>query len=161
MVKTFKTEGGEVAAVAETPAAEENNAPANGPSADVISKSLHAAAVTWLGNEVSVEPPRDIEAWVIDKDLTESTRQSLEVRLLLTKAQLDSISSVLKSVIEEMNTEIWESWGPDEPNDFLNNLEAKRKAYAAIHDDTSMWIPLNPGDDANDYVAPILLDLMP
>lgn len=217
VVKTFKTEGGEVAAVAETPAAEENNAPANGPSADVISKSLHAAAVTWLGNEVSVEPPRDIEAWVIDKDLTESTRQSLDVRLLLTKAQLDSISSVLKSVIEagetsvvsgedfftslqaatalvardpdkvndakdvaqlglvpdflsnlpyksrlmEMNTEIWESWGPDEQNDFLNNLEAKLKAYAAIHDDTSMWIPLNPGDDANDYVAPILLDLMP
>ena len=153
----------------------------------------------------------------MDKDLSESTRQSLEVRLLLTKAQLDSVSTLLKEVIKagetnvvsgedfftslqaasavvardpdkienatdiaglglvpdflsnlpyksrlmEMNSEVWESWGPDEQNDFLNNLESKIKAYASIHDDTSMWIPLNPGDDTDDYVAPILLDLMP
>ena len=66
-----------------------------------------------------------------------------------------------KSRLMEMNSEVWESWGPDEQNDFLNNLESKIKAYASIHDDTSMWIPLNPGDDTDDYVAPILLDLMP
>ena len=218
IVKNFKDSDAPVApettaAAAETPAP----APSANPGEDAIAKSLHAAAVTWLGNEVSVAPPRDIEAWVVDKDLSESTRQSLEVRLLLTKAQLDSVSTLLKEVIKagetnvvsgedfftslqaasavvardpdkienatdiaglglvpdflsnlpyksrlmEMNSEVWESWGPDEQNDFLNNLESKIKAYASIHDDTSMWIPLNPGDDTDDYVAPILLDLMP
>ena len=66
-----------------------------------------------------------------------------------------------KSRLMEMNNELWESWGPDEQNAFLSNLEAKINAYAAIHDDTSQWISLNEGDDPNDYVAPILLDLMP
>ena len=187
------------------------------PSQNAIKESLHAAAVTWLGNEANVAPPRDIEAWVSDKDLKESSRQSMEVRLLLTKAQLDAISTLLKQVLEagetnqvsgedfftslqaasavaardpekmasagniaesglvpdflkglpyksrlmEMNNELWESWGPDEQNAFLSNLEAKINAYAAIHDDTSQWISLNEGDDPNDYVAPILLDLMP
>ncbi len=188
-----------------------------GPSADVINQALHAAAVTWLGNEADVAPPRDIEAWVSDKDLKDSTRQSLEVQLLLTKAQLDAISTLLKEVLVagetnqvsgddfftslqaasavaardpdklakagniaesglvpdflknlpyksrlmEMNNEVWESWGPDEQNAFLSNLESKIKAYGEIHDNTAKWISLNEGDDADDYVAPIPLDLMP
>ena len=188
-----------------------------GPDAEAVRRSLHAASVTWLGNEVNVVPPRDVEGWVLDKDLKDGTRQSLEVKLLITKAQLDSIASLLKSVLSagetsqvsgedffnslqaasavaardpdklssapnlaksglipdflsnlpyksrlmEMNNEVWESWGPDEQNAFLNNLESKIKAYAAIHDDTSMWIALNPEDEPDDYVAPVLLDLMP
>ena len=180
-------------------------------------KSLHAASVTWLGNEANVAAPRDIEAWVVDKDLKESTKQSMEVRLLLSKSQLDDISTLLKDVLAagetnqvsgedfftslqaasavaardpdklakagniaesglipdflnnlpyksrlmEMNNEVWESWGPDEQNAFLSNLESKINSYAAIHDDTSQWIKLNPDDDADDYVAAIPLDLMP
>ena len=188
-----------------------------GQAPDVINQALHAAAVTWLGNEVNVVPPRDIEAWVSDKDLKDSTRQSLEVQLLLTKAQLDAISTLLKEVLVagetnqvsgddfftslqaasavaardpeklskagniaesglvpdflknlpyksrlmEMNNEVWESWGPDEQNAFLSNLESKIRAYGEIHDNTAKWIALNEGDDPDDYVAPIPLDLMP
>ncbi|MBR5751791.1 MAG: hypothetical protein IKX84_05300, partial [Clostridia bacterium] len=60
-----------------------------------------------------------------------------------------------------MNNELWASWGPDEQDAFLNNLEAKIKAYQAIHDDTSLWFPLYEGDDHSEYVAPVLLELMP
>ena len=195
----------------------EEPADIKGPSADVINQALHAAAVTWLGNEVNVVPPRDIEAWVSDKDLKDSTRQSLEVQLLLTKSQLDAISTLLKEVLVagetnqvsgddfftslqaasavaardpeklakagniaesglvpdflknlpyksrlmEMNNEVWESWGPDEQNAFLSNLESKIRAYGEIHDNTAKWISLNEGDDPDDFVAPIPLDLMP
>ncbi len=195
----------------------ETNTQIQGPTKEDIMKTLHAASVTWLGNENNVAAPRDIEAWVADKDLKESTRQSLEVRLLLSKAQLDDISTLLKDVLSagetnqvsgedfftslqaasavaardpdklakagniaesglipdflnnlpyksrlmEMNNEVWESWGPDEQNAFLSNLEAKINSYAAIHDDTSQWIKLNPDDDPDDYVAAIPLDLMP
>ncbi len=224
-VANAKTEfAGDDAAAPATAVAEVPRQPAvalpegvTGPDAEAVRRSLHAASVTWLGNEVNVVPPRDVEGWVLDKDLKDGTRQSLEVKLLITKAQLDSIASLLKSVLSagetsqvsgedffnslqaasavaardpdklssapnlaksglipdflsnlpyksrlmEMNNEVWESWGPDEQNAFLNNLESKIKAYAAIHDDTSMWIALNPEDEPDDYVAPVLLDLMP
>ena len=189
----------------------------NAPSDEAIRQSVHAALVTWLGSSVNVEPPRDIEAWVVDKDLKESTRQSLDVNLLMTKTQLDSITSLLQSVLEagesnqvsgedfftslqaasavaardpdklasaqsigasglvpdflnnlpyksrlmEMNNELWESFGPDEQNAFLTSIESKINAYKAIHDDSSLWIPLNEGDDADDYVAAVSLELLP
>lgn len=195
-------------------------APAKKPDAptdEAIKQSVHAALVTWLGANANVEPPRDIEAWVVDKDLKESTRQSLDVNLLMTKTQLDSITTLLQSVLEagetnqvsgedfftslqaasavaardpdklanaqsigssglvpdflnnlpyksrlmEMNNELWESFGPDEQNAFLTSIESKINAYKAIHDDSSLWIPLNEGDDASDYVAAVSLELLP
>ncbi len=173
--------------------------------------------VTWLGRESSVQPPRDIEAWVVDKDLKASTRQSLNVNLLMTKAQLDTISTLLSQVLEagetnqvsgedfftslqaasavaardpeklanaaniaesglvpdflkglpyksrlmEMNNDLWESFGPDEQNAFLSSIESKIKAYQAIHDDPALWVALNEGDDADDHVAAVALDLLP
>ena len=61
----------------------------------------------------------------------------------------------------EMNNELWESFGPDEQNAFLTSIESKINAYKAIHDDSSLWIPLNEGDDASDYVAAVSLELLP
>ena len=66
-----------------------------------------------------------------------------------------------KSRLMDMNNELWASWGPDEQDAFLSEIEAKIKAYAAIHDDSSLWIALNEGDDPADHVAPVLLELMP
>ena len=210
----------EQAAKAEAPAApapEEKPAVAGAPTKDDIMQSIRAAAVTWLGAQEGVEPPRDIEAWVVDKDLEDPSRSSLEVRLLLTKSQLDTLATLLKEVLQagatqqvsgedfftslqaasavaardpeslagaaklgesglvpsfleglpyksrlmDMNNELWASWGPDEQDAFLSEIEAKIKAYAAIHDDSSLWIALNEGDDPADHVAPVLLELMP
>ena len=205
------------AAPAPEPVKEPAPAVANAPTKDDIMQSLRAAAVEWLGAKEGVEAPRDIEAWVVDKDLEDATRQSLEVRLLLTKAQLDALSTLLKDVLMagaqqlvsdedyfsslqaasavaardpdmlaeaetlgksglapsfleglpyksqlmSMNNELWASWGPDEQDAFLNNLEAKIKGYQAIHDDTSLWFPLNEGDDPSEHVSPVPLELMP
>ena len=190
---------------------------AQAPTRDDIMRSLRAAAVEWLGAREGVAAPRDIEAWVVDKDLEDAARQSLEVRLLLSKAQLDALSTLLKDVLKagaqnqvsgedffsslqtasavaardpdmlaqaetlgksglapsfleglpyksrlmSMNNELWAGWGPDEQDAFLSNLEAKIRAYQAIHDDTSLWFALNEGDDPSEYVAPVPLELMP
>ena len=72
---------------------------ANPTSAD-IRQALRAASVTWLGGQNKVDVPRDIEAYVVDKDLLNPARQSLQVRVLLTKAQLDTLATVLKEVVE-------------------------------------------------------------
>ena len=187
------------------------------PTQEDIRQALRAASVTWLGGQNKVEAPRDIRAYVVDKDLLNPSRQSLEVRLLLTKSQLDTLATVLKEVVEagatnqvsgedfftslqaasavaardpdklakakdlrssglipafltglpyksrlmDMNNELWASWSPDEQDAFLNNLDAKIKAYEQIHNDSELWIPLNEGDDPADYVAPVRLELMP
>lgn len=189
----------------------------NAPSPDEIRKALQAATVTWVGSRVNAEPPRDIEAWVMDKDLMDSAIQSLEVRLLLSKRQLDALATLLNDTLEagrksqmetqdfftalqaasaaasrnadmlakagtlatsglipafltglpyhsqlmDMSDELWASWSPDEQDAFLNSLEAKISAYTAIHDDPEKWVALNPGDDPDDFVTPILLDLLP
>ena len=77
----------------------QEQASASAPTKEDIDKTLRAAAVKWLGAREGVEAPRDIEAWVVDKDLQDSSRQSLEVRLLLSKAQLDALSTLLKDVL--------------------------------------------------------------
>ncbi|MBR5347234.1 MAG: VWA domain-containing protein, partial [Deltaproteobacteria bacterium] len=81
------------------PKPEAASAVANTPTRADIMRSLRAAAVEWLGAREGVEAPRDIEAWVVDKDLQDTTHQSLEVRLLLSKAQLDALSTLLKDVL--------------------------------------------------------------
>jgi hypothetical protein len=56
--------------------------------------------VDWLGSTTEAQAPRDIVAWVADKDLVDSNRPSLEVRLLINKRQMDSLRTLLGGVIE-------------------------------------------------------------
>ena len=70
------------------------------PGKEDIRNLLKAASVTWLGSQVNAMPPRDIEAWVADKDLEDPAKQSLEVRLLLNKRQLSSLATLLDEVLQ-------------------------------------------------------------
>ncbi len=184
---------------------------------DVVNNSLNAAMVDWLGSATEAQAPRDIVAWVTDKDLVDSNRSSLEVRLLINKRQLDSLRTLLGGVIEagrrssisgddfftslqaassiivrdpdklsqaanleksglipefleglpyqsrlmSMNNELWSSLSPDDQDNFVNNLEANIKAYQSIHDAPEGWIALNEGDEADEMVYPLPLELLP
>jgi hypothetical protein len=91
---------GEMAALAdkgESPSKEAAQALAEGNTG--LNQALKAALVQWIGSESGARPPRDVVAWVADKDLTDTARQSLEVRLLINKRQLDSLATLLKEVI--------------------------------------------------------------
>jgi len=66
-----------------------------------------------------------------------------------------------KSQLMAINNELWSSWSADEQNAFINTLEAKVEAYRKIHDSPEGWIALNKGDDLDEYVYPISLDLLP
>jgi len=183
----------------------------------VVDNSLRAALVNWLGSAAEAQAPRDIVAWVVDKDLTDSNKASLEVRLLINKRQLDSLRTLLSGVIEagrlgsvsgddfftslkaassiavrdpdklnqatslansglipefleglpyqsrlmSMNNELWSSLSNDEQDNFINNLEANVKAYHSLHDAPEGWITLNEGDDADETVYPLPLELLP
>lgn len=178
---------------------------------------IRAALVEWIGSQAGAKAPRDIVAWAVDKDLTEPSIQSMEVRLLINKRQLDSLKTILtevmaagrrgqiggedffsalqataataardpnqiknaktmaqtgllpeflkglpyKSRLMDMSNELWGSWSVDEQDQFLNELEARIKAYQAIHDAPQGWVPLNKGDDPDEHVYPISLELLP
>jgi serine/threonine-protein kinase PpkA len=205
------TAGGEVGQPDQPPA------PPRSPARALADRMLRAALVKWIGSQAGAMAPRDIVAWAVDKDLIDPSIQSMEVKLLINKRQLDSLTTVLndvmaagrrgqiggedfftalqataatvarapdqiknarsmaqtglvpefltglpyKSRLMAMTNELWFSWSVDEQDGFLNELEAKIKAYRAIHDRPEGWIPLNPNDDPDEYVHPINLDLLP
>ncbi len=187
------------------------------PTVEDVENVLRAATVTWLGRETEVEAPSDIEAWVTDRDLADPSIQSLDVRLLVTKRQLDTMAVMLNDLINagteaqvssedfftslqsvsaaasrnadqlanvqtlqdsglipaflqglpyesqvmSMSSELWESLGPDEQDQFIENLRSKVAAYQSLHDSPDQWIALNAGDGTDDFVTPIPLDLLP
>ncbi len=66
-----------------------------------------------------------------------------------------------KSQIMSMSDEVWAGYAQDQQDEFLNNLDAKIRLYAAIHDNQQGWVKLNEGDDPDEYVHPIALDMLP
>ncbi|MDM8565738.1 vWA domain-containing protein [Candidatus Halobeggiatoa sp. HSG11] len=58
------------------------------------------ALVNYLGNIAT--PPRDITAWVLDRDLLNPRIKSLQVRVLLTKRDLNDLIVTLEAVLEAM-----------------------------------------------------------
>ncbi len=196
--------------------AKDNNASAS-KATNIANRTFRAAMIQWIGSQTEAKAPRDIVAWAIDKDLENSDIPSLEVRLLINKRQLDSLATVIQSIIRAgftgqiagedfftslqaatatiardpnmvkqakrmadtglvpefleglpyqsqlmaINNELWSSWGADEQNEFINALDAKVEAYKKIHNTPEGWIPLNKGDDIDEYVYPISLDLLP
>ena len=186
-------------------------------SKKIASRMFRAAMVQWIGSETEAKAPNDIVAWSIDKDLIDSDISSMEVRILINKRQLDSLATVLQSIMKAgftgqiagedfftslqaatatiardpnmvkqakrmadtglipefleglpyqsqlmaITNELWSSWSADEQNEFINALDAKVEAYKKIHNTPEGWIPLNKGDDVDDYVYPLSLDLLP
>ncbi|MGD9947594.1 MAG: VWA domain-containing protein [Desulfobulbus sp.] len=77
-------------------------APNSGAKNEVQSKTdaaLKAALVQWIGSQAGAQAPRDVVAWVTDKDLLSTDIQALEVRLLINKQQLDSLRETLKTIL--------------------------------------------------------------
>jgi len=186
-------------------------------AAGTANRMFRAAMIKWIGSQTEAKAPRDIVAWAIDKDLENPDIPSLEVRLLINKRQLDSLATVLQSIIRAgftgqiagedfftslqaatatiardpnmvkqakrmadtglipefleglpyqsqlmaITNELWSSWSADEQNEFINALDAKIEAYKKIHNTPEGWIALNKGDDIDEYVYPVSLDLLP
>ncbi|MCC5847072.1 MAG: VWA domain-containing protein [Verrucomicrobia bacterium] len=183
----------------------------------VTSQMVRAALVDWIGKVENVQAPRDITAWVVDKDLRDPAIPSLEVRVLVNKNQLDSLRTVLQELmvagrrgqianenffdalqatsatlsvtpeqirnartiaetglipdflvglpynsrIMAMSNDDWRAWSQDQQDEFLNDLDAKISYYGALHDEPGVWVRLNPGDDPDEHVHPLSLEMLP
>jgi hypothetical protein len=60
---------------------------------------VRAAMVRWIGSESRAKAPRDVVAFALDKDLLNPATQSMGVRVLLSKRQLDTLYKVSRDVL--------------------------------------------------------------
>lgn len=81
-------------------------APTAGPPsiADELGGAILAAQIEWLGSRKTatgdVKVPPDIQAWVVDRDLEAPNRHPMDVRLLITRNNLDQLKKSLDKVLE-------------------------------------------------------------
>jgi hypothetical protein len=60
--------------------------------------AFRAALVEFVGK--ATEPPKDITAWVTDRDLTNLARRSFDVHVLVTRKDLDELTKGLQDLID-------------------------------------------------------------
>jgi hypothetical protein len=82
---------------------------------DKIAKIANSVASSKV---VEVMPPRDIIAWVIDRDLVNPNLSALEVRVLLTRTDMDNLISSLNILLNQMK------WATVTPMTFFTRLQA-------------------------------------
>lgn len=79
---------------------------AEGAAADVDDIAAHSRLVgramqlAYLGRQAGTQAPPMFEAWLPDHDLTNPSRQALDIRLLLSKNQLSDLARVIEEVLE-------------------------------------------------------------
>lgn len=66
--------------------------------AAIAEAAIDAALVRYLGK--SSTPPRDITVWVYDHDLADPSRQALDVRILLNRAELNDLILALENILK-------------------------------------------------------------
>lgn len=93
---------------------------------DALEEASLAMRLAWLGRERGTGAPEVIEAWTLDYTLEDPTIPSLDVRLLVTKNQLDTMAQVLEQVIA-----LGEAGGGDQGNFFAS----LRGAFARLSQD--------------------------
>ena len=65
-----------------------------------LARNMFRGAVTeWLGKKDAATVPRDITAWVADKDIVDPAIQSLEVKVFLTKSELNGLKLALDQLL--------------------------------------------------------------
>ena len=94
------TQPAAAAAAAGAPAAQASGAAqgAAGESGARTEQLWEAALVEYVGK--AAEPPKDVIAWALDRDLVNPADRSLEVRVLVTRQQLSSLVQALDHVVQ-------------------------------------------------------------
>jgi hypothetical protein len=65
---------------------------------EAVGRIWEAALVEYLGQ--AAKPPKDIVAWAADRDLVNPADKALDVRVLVTRDQLNSLAQALDNVIQ-------------------------------------------------------------
>lgn len=83
-----------------------------------VRKLGYALRMQYLQRQKGTQAPDVFNAWLVDRDFNEPTRQSLEVRVLLTRNQLSDMQNVLRQVL------VTAEEGVLSPQTFLDDLKS-------------------------------------
>ena len=65
-----------------------------------------AMQLAYLGEVTNAKAPPFFKAWISDRDLVQQNLPTTEVRVLLTKAQLSDLSSVVQQIVDAANASL-------------------------------------------------------
>jgi hypothetical protein len=65
-----------------------------------------AMQLAFLGDVTNAKAPPFFKAWISDRDLVQQSLPTTEVRVLLTKAQLSDLSSVVQQIVDAANASL-------------------------------------------------------
>jgi hypothetical protein len=65
-----------------------------------------AMQLAYLGDVTNAKAPPFFKAWISDRDLIQQNLPTTEVRVLLTKAQLSDLSSVMQQIVDAANASL-------------------------------------------------------
>lgn len=101
------------------------------PAADPAARAKQQAAqlgyamkLAYLGREQGVEAPSVFQAWIADRDLDDLTRNTTEVRVLLTKNELSNLQQAVKEISGAALK------GVTSPNTFFEQLSVATAGFA-------------------------------
>ncbi len=83
-----------------------------------VTKLGHALRMRYLLKQEGGQVPSIFNAWMIDRDFTNPSRSSLEVRVLLTRDQLSDLQYVLKQILSTSEEGVFS------PKGFLDELKS-------------------------------------
>lgn len=75
------------------PSSEENGDPVSG----ALKRAIRAAIVQYIGKDA--EPPADIEAWVADRDLSDFSKRSFDVRVVMTRQDMEELKNLIEGLL--------------------------------------------------------------
>jgi len=83
-----------------------------------VAKLGHALRLQYLQKGTSETPPRVFDAWILDRDFNDPERETLDIRILLTRDQLSDLHDVLNQVLTTAEE------GLLSPQSFLDELKS-------------------------------------
>lgn len=100
---------GSALTAAQVPPTQPPAAPTGSPAAAIARDSAllgRAMQLAYLGGATNTKAPPFFKAWISDRDLVKQNIPTTEVRVLLTKAQLSDLSSVVTQIVDAANASL-------------------------------------------------------
>ena len=83
----------------------------------------HAMQLAYLGKVEKAGAPTVFEGWISDRDFSDPTKRTVDVRVLLTKNQLSDLEMILRKIVDAADR------GVLEPNRFFDSLRSIAAQY--------------------------------
>ncbi len=84
-------------------------------TAGAVLSAVRAAFVEYLGSEA--QPPSNIVAWALDRDLTDYSKRSFDLKVMLTRKDMEELQDLVRGLLSELSA------GSTTSTDFFGGIQ--------------------------------------